>query len=129
MCGSPTYKVILINIDQKRVMGGSQSSIDIKGRVSKFMKVKFNPNSHKVVSLVFTDCVELYEFKECMEVTENGVQEGILCQLNRRLEVSKLEATVWDELGNVRYELFSCTWRQIDEFGCGARKQARKSAS
>jgi hypothetical protein len=31
-CGSPWFRVIFINVEEKRVIGGSQSFIDLKGR-------------------------------------------------------------------------------------------------
>ena len=54
-CGSPQYRVIFVNVEEKRVMGGSQSFINLKGRTDNLLKITFNPTNRKQVGVFFRD--------------------------------------------------------------------------
>lgn len=52
-CGSPQFRVIFINVEERRVMGGSQSFISLKGRADSLVKITFNPTNRKQVAVAF----------------------------------------------------------------------------
>jgi len=54
-CGSPTFRLLFINVEEKKIMGGSQSFINLKGRESSLVKINFNPINKKIFSLAFKD--------------------------------------------------------------------------
>lgn len=67
-CGSPQYRVIFVNIEERRVMGGSQSFINLKGRYVDLLKLSFNPTNRKQIAVVFRNRIEVYEIKDCLEM-------------------------------------------------------------
>ena len=108
-CGSPQFRIIIVSIDERRVIGGSRSFINLKGRDSTLVRFSFNPTNRRILSLVFKNKLEIYEIKDCLEMKENGVETGIIVLPQRSIEVSNLQASVWDELGNVRFPLYRFT--------------------
>lgn len=65
-CGSPSMRVIMVNVDDRKIIGGSRNFIDLKGSAHKLIKMEFNPASRKIISLVFKDKVQVFEFKDCL---------------------------------------------------------------
>ena len=59
-CGSPDYRIIIVSVDERKVLRGSHSYIDLKGRDQDLVKVKFNPTNRKIVSVAFKSRIELY---------------------------------------------------------------------
>jgi len=56
----------MVNIEERKIIGGSQSFIDLKGNTDKLIKMEFNPASRRIISLVFKDKVQIFEFKDCL---------------------------------------------------------------
>lgn len=67
-CGSPQYRAIFLNVEERRVMGGSQSFINLKGRSDDLLKLSFNPTNRKQIAAIFRNRVEIYEIKDCLEM-------------------------------------------------------------
>ena len=124
-CGSPTFKVLIVNVEERTVLGGSQNFIDLKDSYEAFLKLEFNPSNRKQLSLLFRNRVQVYELKDCVEITEGGVEKGLIVLPRHSMEAGKFEACLWDELGNVRRALFSCTWLRTTGSGCGRRRLGR----
>lgn len=124
-CGSPTFKVLIINVEERTILSGSQNFIDLKDSYEGFLKLEFNPSNRKHLSLLFRNRVQVYELKDCVEITERGLEKGIIVLPKHSMEAGMFETSLWDELGNVRPPLFSCTSLPITGSGCGPRKPAR----
>lgn len=124
-CGSPTFKVLIINVEERTVLPGSQNFIDLKDSYEGFLKLEFNPSNRKHLSLLFRNRVQVYELKDCVEITERGVEKGLIVLPKHSMQAGKFEASLWDELGNVNPPLFSSTSLPTTDFGCGPRRPAR----
>ena len=67
-CGTPNLRVIFINVEERKVLGGSQSFINLKGRDKDLVKIGFNPTNRKVISIAFKKKLEIYDMKDCLEM-------------------------------------------------------------
>ena len=65
-CGTPTLKVIFINVEERKILGGSQNFISLKGREKDLVKIGFNPTNRKVISVAFKKRLEIYDMKDCL---------------------------------------------------------------
>jgi hypothetical protein len=63
----------MINVEERSIIAGLQNFIDLKGTADKLVKMEFNPANRRIISLLFKDKVQIFEFKECLEMTETGV--------------------------------------------------------
>jgi hypothetical protein len=48
------------------VVGGSQSFIDLRDHFEKFLKMEFNPANRRQLALLFRDCIQIYELRDCV---------------------------------------------------------------
>lgn len=88
-CGSPAFKVLIINVDDRKIVKGSQNFIDLRESSDKFIKMDFNPSNRKFLSILFQDHVQIYELKDCVEMTENGVEKGIIIIPKHSMQAQK----------------------------------------
>lgn len=68
-CGSPTFRILVVDVEERAVVGGSQSFIDLREHSESFLKMEFNPANRRQLSLLLTDKVQIYELKDCVELT------------------------------------------------------------
>lgn len=68
VCGSPTSKLIIIDVEKKAILKGSRSSIDLKSNIDKLKKIDFNPSNKKIFSLMFENEINIYDIKDCFEL-------------------------------------------------------------
>lgn len=78
------------------MLAGSQNFIDLKDTYEGFLKLEFNPANRKHLSLLFRDRVQVYELKDCVEITERGVEKGIIVLPRHSMRASRFEASLWD---------------------------------
>lgn len=88
-CGSPTFKVLIVNVEERTILTGSQNYIDLKDNYEAFVKLEFNPSNRKHLSLLFKNRVQVYELKDCVEITEQGVEKGIIILPKHSMEAVK----------------------------------------
>lgn len=81
------------------------------------VQINFNPTNRKIVSLSFKDKLEVYEIKDCLEVKEQGIEDSIIVLPVQSVTVNKLEASVWDELGNIYLASENRLWVWSSETG------------
>ena len=67
-CGSPTFKVIIVSVEEKKILGGTQGFISLKGRDTELVQISFNPTNRKTMALAFKNKLEIYEIKDCLEM-------------------------------------------------------------
>ena len=67
-CGAPQMRIVVVNVEERKVMGGTQNFITLKGRDKDLVKVSFNPTNRKIISVSFKNKLEIYEIKDCLEV-------------------------------------------------------------
>jgi hypothetical protein len=81
------------------------------------VQINFNPTNRKIVSLSFKDKLEVYEIKDCLEVKEQGIENSIIVLPTHSVTLAKLEASVWDELGNIYLASENRLWVWSSETG------------
>lgn len=69
----------------------------------------FNPTNRRIISLTFKDHVQIYEIKDCLEMKQNGIESSIIVLPKLAAAAKHVEASIWDELGNVHISLPSFT--------------------
>ena len=67
-CGSPSFRVIIVDVESRVVIGGSQSFIDLREDSDKFLKMEFNPANRRQLALLLKDRVQVYELRDCVEM-------------------------------------------------------------
>lgn len=65
-CGAPTFKVLIVDVDEKHVVSGGEANIDIKNNSDSLLKMEFNPANRKQLCLLWTEKVQIFELKDCM---------------------------------------------------------------
>lgn len=60
VCGSPSFKLIIVDIENQKVSSGNLSFIDIKSKIHTFRKVDFNPSNRKIFSIMYDDEVQIF---------------------------------------------------------------------
>jgi hypothetical protein len=67
-CGSPSFRVIIVDVESRVVIGGSQSFIDLREDSDNFLKMEFNPANRRQLALLLKDRVQVYELRDCVEM-------------------------------------------------------------
>lgn len=65
-CGSPNFRVVIVGMDERAVIGGTQSFIDLREDSEKFLKMEFNPANRRQLALLLRDRIQIYEIKDCV---------------------------------------------------------------
>ena len=68
----------------------------------------FTPTNRKIISLTFKDHVQIYEIQDCLEMRQDRIESAITVLPKLAAAAKQVEASAWDELGNVVSALLSC---------------------
>ena len=69
-CGIPEKKIIIVDLEKRKVLTGENSFISLHDRDVK--KIEFNPGNNKVFSVMYEKNIEIYEISEDFKVTGNN---------------------------------------------------------
>lgn len=99
VCGSPTFRLLLVDVELQKIVSGAESSLDLRGNIDSLLRVDFNPGNRKTFSLLFTDTIEVYDIKDSFELGSDGVIAETISIFRRSVfqpTEGHFETMVWD---------------------------------